>query len=272
MQKSQVQTKITNESRESGQASVELASETSEGLTDVEIVAKKLEHITDLLTESRISYSPISSPSTLALSREVSDISVMNSSQETTASNILSWRSNPWAVSQNARQANITSEHPLLQFKDNQVRSSVHTLCLSDVSVQFQFLIAIIFTQRTNKQHLACQRASECLAVYPTPEALANALPRALVKYFSGLGLQNVKPPQLIKLAQAYVKDPPEQGRLRSKVNCPRSEISHLPQIGSLSVNSWLVYCCERIDVVTQDKTLLEYMEYLKLEAGAICL
>lgn len=128
MQKSVVQTKITNESRESGQASVELASETSEGLTDVKIVAKKLEHITDLLTESRISYSPISSPSTLALSREVSDISVMNSSQETTASNILSWRSNPWAVSQNARQANITSEHPLLQFKDNQVRLSVHTL------------------------------------------------------------------------------------------------------------------------------------------------
>ena len=140
------------------------------------------------------------------------------------------------------------------------------------MSVQFQFLIAIIFTQRTNKQYLACQRASECLAVYPTPEALANALPRALVKYFSGLGLQNVKPPQLIKLAQAYVEDPPEQGRLRSKVNCPLSEISHLPQIGSLSVNSWLVYCCERIDVVTQDKTLLEYMEYLKLEAGANCL
>jgi endonuclease III len=143
--------------------------------------------------------------------------------------------------------------------------------CPSDVSVQFQFLIAIIFTQRTRKQHLACQRASECLAAYPTPEALSKALPEALSRYFSGLGLQKVKPPQLIKLAQAYVKDPPEQGRLRSKVKSPQSEISHLPQIGPLAVNTWLVYCCERMDIVTQEKTLLAYMEHLRAEAGANC-
>lgn len=144
--------------------------------------------------------------------------------------------------------------------------------CLSDVSAQFQFLIASIFTQRTEKQHLACQRASECLVVYPTPEALAKALPEALSQYFGGLGLQNVKPPQLIRLARAYVEDPPEQGILRSKAKCPQSEISHLPQIGLSSVNKWLVYCCERIDIVTGDKTLLEYIEYLKSEAGPNCL
>jgi endonuclease III len=142
----------------------------------------------------------------------------------------------------------------------------------SDVSLQFQFLIAIIFTQRTSNQHLACQRASECLAAYPTPEALSNASPEALSQYFGGIGLHKVKPPQLIKLAQAYVKDPPEQGRLRSKAKCPQSEISHLPQIGLSSVNAWLIYCCERMDIVTEDKTLLEYMEHLKTEAGASCL
>jgi endonuclease III len=141
----------------------------------------------------------------------------------------------------------------------------------SDVSLQFQFLIAIIFTQRTSNQRLACQRASECLAAYPTPEALSKALPGALSQYFGGLGLHNVKPPQLIKLAQAYVKDPPKQGRLRSKAKCPQSEISHLPQIGRLSVDAWLVYCCERLDTVTQDKTLLEYMEHLKIEVEANC-
>ena len=143
----------------------------------------------------------------------------------------------------------------------------------SDLSVQFQFLIAVIFTQRTKKQRLACQRAAECLAVYPTPEALSKALPEALSQYFGGLGLQNVKPPHLIKLAQAYVEDPPEQSRLRSKdKRGPRSEISHLPQIGLSSVNTWLVYCCERIDIVTPEKTLLDYMEHLKSEAGANCL
>jgi endonuclease III len=144
--------------------------------------------------------------------------------------------------------------------------------CPSDVSVQFQFLIAIIFTQGTQNKHLACQRASECLTAYPTPEALSKALPEALSQYFGGIGLQNVKPPGLINLAQAYVKDPPEQGRLRSKVKCPQSEISHLPQIGPSSVNSWLVYCCERMDIVTQEKRLLAYMEHLKAEAGASCL
>lgn len=143
---------------------------------------------------------------------------------------------------------------------------------LSDAHLQFQFLIAIIFTQRTPKHHLACQRASEFLAVYPTPETIANALPKALSQYFGGLGLQNVKSDQLIRLAKAYIEDPPEQGKLRSKAKCTQSEISHLPQIGPLSVDTWLVYCCERTDIVTSDKTLLEYMEHLKTKAGGNCL
>lgn len=125
MQYSEVQTESTNESRGSVQASAELKDETSGGLTDIKIVEKKLEHITDLLMESRIS-SPPTSPSTIASSCEVSAISVMNSPQETATSNILSRRSNPSALSQDARQANIMSEHPLLQFKNNQVRSNVH--------------------------------------------------------------------------------------------------------------------------------------------------
>jgi len=73
----------------------------------------------------------------------------------------------------------------------------------------------------------------------------------------------------MIQLAQAYVKDPPRQGRERSKARCPSSEISHLPRMGLSSVNAYLVYCCERTDVVTDDKTLLEYVEYLKTEKEA---
>lgn len=127
--KSEVQEETTNNSRAKVEPLVRLASDiSSEGLTDIEIVAKKLEHITDLLTETRISSSLTSLPSTPALSREVSDLSVMNSSQETTASSITSSRSIPRSASQDARQANIASEHPLLQFKDNQVRLSAHTL------------------------------------------------------------------------------------------------------------------------------------------------
>ncbi|KAF5847687.1 hypothetical protein GGP41_008955 [Bipolaris sorokiniana] len=249
-QKSMVQEETTDNSRGKAEALVPPASDTSsEGLTNVEIAAKNLEHTTGLLMETGISSSPASLPSTPALSREVSDISVISSSQETTASSISSSQSIPPSVSQDAQKANIASKHPLLQFKDN----------------QFQFLVAIIFTQRATKQkNLACQRASECLTAYPTPEALSKASFAALSQYFIELGLYNTKPPQLINLARAYVKDPPQQGRLRSKPNCPQSEISHLPRIGVSSINAWLVYCCERIDVVTTDTTLLEYMEHLK--------
>ncbi|CAN9254303.1 unnamed protein product [Alternaria alternata] len=176
-----------------------------EGLTDIEIVAKKLEHITELLTETKISSSTTSSPSTPGLSCESSDISVMNASQKTTASSLLSLQSIAPSELRNTQQANIASQYPLLQFKDN----------------QFQFLIATIFTQRAeNKHQLACQRASECLAAYPTPELLSKALPEALGQYFGGIGLQNQKPRYLISLAQAYIRDPPKKGRLhRAKSN-----------------------------------------------------
>lgn len=247
MQQPEVRIENTNESTKIVQASAELGSEISEGLTDIKIIEKELDNITDLLTEARISSSPISQSSTIALSCEGNDNSSLKSSQE------------------------ITSEHPLLQFKSNQVRLVCICICPSDLSLQFQFLIAIIFTQRTKNQLRACQRASECLAAYPTPEAFAKALPGALSQYFSGLGLQNTKPLQLIKLAQAYIKNPPEQGRMRSKANCPQSEISHLPQIGQASVNSWLVYYCERTDITTEDETLVNYMEYLKSQAGINC-
>ena len=129
----------------------------------------------------------------------------------------------------------------------------------------------MIFMQRTHRipQQLVCQRASECLAVYPTPDAIFKAKPEDLSQYFDGIGLQNKKPPFLIQLAKAYIKDPPQQGKLRSKSKCPKSEISHLPQIGETSVNTWLVYCCNKTDVVTEDKKLIEYMKYVRTEAAA---
>lgn len=128
-QKSMVQEETTDNSRGKAEALVPPASDTSsEGLTNVEIAAKNLEHTTGLLMETGISSSPALLPSTPALSREVSDISVISSSQETTASSISSSQSIPPSVSQDAQKANIASKHPLLQFKDNQVRPSTHML------------------------------------------------------------------------------------------------------------------------------------------------
>lgn len=130
-------------------------------------------------------------------------------------------------------------------------------------------MIAVFFTQRTNKQKLACQRAFECLTAYSTPAALSRASPENLSKFFGGIGLQNERPPKLIGLAQAYAKDPPRPGKVRSKKgSCPDSEITHLPWIGKQSVDTWWVYWCNRTDVVTENKTLVEYMEHIKKDAG----
>ncbi|RYN54213.1 hypothetical protein AA0118_g9244 [Alternaria tenuissima] len=253
MGKSEAQAEATEDLRDGEPFAPSASDDSFEGLTDIGIVAKKLEHITELLTETKISSSTTSSPSTPGLSCESSDISVMNASQKITASSLLSLQSIAPSELRNTQQANIASQYPLLKFRDN----------------QFQFLIATIFTQRAeNKHQLACQRASECLAAYPTPELLSKALPEALGQYFGGIGLQNQKPRYLISLAQAYIRDPPKKGRLRSKANCPRSEISHLPQIGPKAINSWLVYCCGRTDIDTLDKTLLGYIDQLKIEAG----
>jgi hypothetical protein len=104
------------------QHTVQMASDnSSEGLTNIKIVEQQLERITDLLTETKISPSSSSVPPTPALSREVSDISAV-SSQDTTSSSVTSSPSVSRSVSQNPRPADIISEHPLLQFKEAQVR------------------------------------------------------------------------------------------------------------------------------------------------------
>lgn len=259
-------TQVESQAKGRAENSVQQTSNaTFDGLTDIEIIAKKLDNITELLAEPRISHQQASVSSTPALSREVSEMSSVTSSQETTVSSVSSSPSVPRSVFSKAPQPSIVSNHPLLQFKDKPVRSITHIYSHpSDPSPQFNFLVAMIFTQRTKRQSIACQCAAKCLTAYPTPESLSQASPEALSTYFDGIGLQNAKPPQLIKLSRAYIDDPPINGILRSKSKCPRSEISHLPQIGLQSVNAWLVYCRERTDVETEEKPLLEYMKYLK--------
>lgn len=130
MEKSEVQAEATEDLR-GGEPFAQSASDNSfEGLTDIGIVAKKLEHIPELLTETKISSSITSSPSTPGLSCESSDVSVMNASQETTASSLLSLQSIVPSELRNTQQANIASQYPLLRFKDNQVRPIAHPLLL----------------------------------------------------------------------------------------------------------------------------------------------
>ena len=130
MGKSEAQAEATEDLRGGEPFAPSASDDSFEGLTDIGIVAKKLEHITELLTETKISSSTTSSPSTPGLSCESSDISVMNASQKTTASSLLSLQSIAPSELRNTQQANIASQYPLLKFRDNQVRPIAHPLLL----------------------------------------------------------------------------------------------------------------------------------------------
>lgn len=206
------QPKTTHNTQGPVDTSAHPASDTSsEGLTDIKIMAKKLEHITDLLTETRISPSPSSIPSTPSLSRDVSDITLMNSSQETSPSRYSSPRSIQRSVSKNAPQStpslardvsnisgttssqettpsrysnlrsisrsvskiapqeNILTKHPLLQFKDNQVGSSLQT----PLSI---WLISVVPLLDRPHLHTAHQQTSSRLS---TRLRMSSSIPNA---------------------------------------------------------------------------------------------
>jgi methyl-CpG-binding domain protein 4 len=110
---------------------------------------------------------------------------------------------------------------------------------------------------------------------------MSNATIDDLRPYFKGLGLHEQKPPQLIAFAEAWTHQPPVAGKLTAKPKQPRfpkSEISHLPRIGELSLDSWKLYCREEFykqakmtlpgdgwrEVQTTDKKLQAYIQYLE--------
>ncbi len=104
---------------------------------------------------------------------------------------------------------------------------------------------------------------------YPTPEALAEAKLEDVVGFFQHLGLQNQRAKKCIALAEAWLTHPPEEGKRYRRLHYPNRndgkdipvgngpipdedsrvawEVGHLPGIGAYAIDSWRIFCRDRL-------------------------
>ncbi|EPQ56775.1 DNA glycosylase [Gloeophyllum trabeum ATCC 11539] len=147
-------------------------------------------------------------------------------------------------------------------------------------------LIATTFLNKTAGKY-AIPIFWEVLKKWPTPEALSAANESELVELITPLGLQRQRAKRIIKLSNAYLKDPPLPGVLhRSKVagastaacsgasedswslpatRYPPTPISHLPGAGPYALDSYRIFCArddEWKSVRPSDKELIKYLKW----------
>ena len=128
----------------------------------------------------------------------------------------------------------------------------------------FHLLSGTIFLNKTRGE-VAVKFIMAFCTVYETPEMLATASPKSLEPFVRPLGLQHRRSQQLIALAQAWVKDPPAEGRRCRRLDYPNEgagtnvrpfmktsedddprvafEVAHLPGIGPYALDSWRIFC-----------------------------
>ena len=132
----------------------------------------------------------------------------------------------------------------------------------------FKLLIAVIFLNKT-KGTAAMPVFYDVVARYPTPADLAAAKLEELVEMIQHLGLQNQRAAKCIKLAQAWLKDPPQKGKRYRRLHYPAKndgkdikasdgpindedervawEVGHLPGIGAYAIDSWRIFCRDEL-------------------------
>lgn len=174
----------------------------------------------------------------------------------------------------------------------------------------FKLLIATIFLNRT-RGGVALPVLFKVLDRYPTVEAMAAASLTDLVSMIHYLGFQNQRARKCIGLAQTWLACPPKKGRRYRKPHYPCKtdgrdiaedeciedddprvawEIAHLPGVGAYSLDSWRIFCRDKLrgmandwkgngamehgfvpewkSVLPQDKELRAYLTWMWLKEG----
>ncbi|EMC91255.1 hypothetical protein BAUCODRAFT_39409 [Baudoinia panamericana UAMH 10762] len=129
----------------------------------------------------------------------------------------------------------------------------------------FWLLVAVTFLNKTTGR-AAVPIFWALKGRYETPENLAKADPREIHDMIKSLGLQNQRTRRLIKLAEAWVANPPVMGVRYKTTNYPNHgdhkeynraasiggdekdckgalEIGHLPGLGPYAWDSWRIFC-----------------------------
>ena len=132
----------------------------------------------------------------------------------------------------------------------------------------FRLLVAVTFLNKT-RGTVALPVCYELFGQYPTPADLANADVEKLVELIHGLGLQNQRAVRMIKLAKAWVENPPQKGKRYRRLHYPAKddgkdvqkgsgpiadddprtawEIAHLPGAGAYAIDSWRIFCRDEL-------------------------
>lgn len=155
----------------------------------------------------------------------------------------------------------------------------------------FHLLLACIFLTKT-RGSVALPLFYTLITRYPTPPSLASANLTDIVSVFQNLGLQNQRGRRVMALAKAWVKDEPRRGRRWRRRGYPRGrderdvkaceepipddeedsrvawEIGHLPGVGRYALDSWRIFCRDRLRGL--ERGMEEYVSPYAEARGAI--
>lgn len=174
----------------------------------------------------------------------------------------------------------------------------------------FRLLIATIFLNRT-RGGVALPVLFKVFDHFPTVEAMAAAELSDLVSMIHCLGFQNQRAKKCISLAQTWTTCPPVKGKRYRELHYPQKqdgrdvgseeciddgdprvawEIAHLPGVGAYSLDSWRIFCRDKLrglatdfkgtgaespdfvpewkSVLPQDKELRAYLTWMWLKEG----
>ncbi|KAF8253574.1 DNA glycosylase, partial [Wilcoxina mikolae CBS 423.85] len=131
----------------------------------------------------------------------------------------------------------------------------------------FHLLIATTFLNRT-KGSVARPLLNKFLLLYQTPETLSLAHQNDLESFLQPLGLFRIRADRMIKMAKEWVTNPPTVDTLTALYNYPPKdtkpfpipgrelcgvvrklewEIAHLPGVGAYALDSWRIFCRDRL-------------------------
>ncbi|KAL9108770.1 MAG: hypothetical protein Q9187_008251, partial [Circinaria calcarea] len=132
----------------------------------------------------------------------------------------------------------------------------------------FRLLIATIFLNKT-RGSVSMPVFYDVMTRYPTIADLASAKHGDLLEMIQHLGLQNQRAHKCIRLAQAWLENPPQKDKRYRRLHYPKKndgrdikagdgpiddddprvawEIGHLPGIGAYAIDSWRIFCRDEL-------------------------